>query len=393
MHGNQFSRKPKSDKMTHMENKYKITEYFEDVETSKEHNGYFCSVKETLTIVILGCFCGLRNVKLIHQWASSTHTQEFLKVHFGIEAIPCYYWILCLLKLIIPESFNRCFINWVQSLIPDTSEGFTVSFDGKTVCSTNKMGKYESPLHIVSAQIAQLGITFGQQAVYDKSNEIPAVRELIELLNLKGCMVVADALNYQKETEKKVIDAKADYLFNVKDNHSDLKQDIEEYVQDDDLRKTMDTRSILEKSRERIERRTAYTSHDIDWMYDKEHWTNLACIGAIHTQIITAKGTSDEWHYYISSRRLSAEQLLSHARMEWTVETMHWLLDVHFGEDSCRVEDKWVQRSLNIIRKIVLNAIKVYKDKSGDKHPYSKIMFDCLLDPVKILPFFVDFEN
>ena len=115
-----------------MENKYRIAEYFEDVETSKEHNGYFFSVKETLTIVILGCFCGLRNVKRVHQWASSARVRDFLKTCFGIEAVPCYYWILCLLKLIIPESFNLCFIKWVQSLTPGGLEGLTVSFDGKT---------------------------------------------------------------------------------------------------------------------------------------------------------------------------------------------------------------------------------------------------------------------
>jgi predicted transposase YbfD/YdcC len=206
-------------------------------------------------------------------------------------------------------------------------------------------------------------------------------------------MVVADALNCQKETAKAVIEAKADYLLDVKDNHSGLKQDIEDYVQDDDLRKTMDTSSTLEKSRERIERRTAFTTHDIDWMYDKELWSGISCIGAIRTQFTTAKGTSDEWHYYISSRKLTAEQLLNHARMEWSVETMHWLLDVHFCEDFCRVENKFVQQSLNIIRKIVLNSIKIYKEKSGDKHPFSKIMFDCLLDPVKMLPLFVDSQN
>ncbi|MDR2570945.1 MAG: ISAs1 family transposase [Oscillospiraceae bacterium] len=364
-----------------MEKTYRLPEYFEEVETEKEHNGYFCSVKETLTIVILGSFCGLQNVKRIHQWAVNARVQEFLISSFGITAIPCYFWMLSLLKIIKPKSFNRCFINWVESLVPTGLEGYTVSFDGKTVCSTAKMEKYENPLHIVNAYIAELGITFGQQAVYEKSNEIPAVRELIGLLNLKGCMVVADALNCQKETAKAIIDAKADYLLNVKDNHSDLKEDIESYVQDDDLRKTMDTASTLEKSRDRIEKRTAFSTDDIRWLYGKNEWENLTCIGAIHTQFTTSKGTSDEWHYYISSRKLTADELLNHARLEWRVESMHWLLDVHFREDFCRVEDKSTQQNLNIIRKLVLNCIKIYKDKSGVKHPLSKIMFDCLLEP------------
>jgi len=368
-----------------MENKRKMAEYFKGVETTKEHKGYFCSVWEALAITILGSFCGLKNVKKIHEWATYSHVKEFLSKYFGLTRVPCYYWLLCLLKIINPISLNQCFINWVNSLIPDTMERYTVSFDGKTVRSTDKMKEYSNPLHIISAQIAELGITFGQQTVYDKSNEIPAVRRLIELLNLEGCMVVADALNCQKETAKAIIGAGADYLLNVKDNHSDLKQDIEDYVQDDDLRKTMDTATTLEKSRERIERRTAYVSDDTEWLFGKEKWINLCCIGAINTKFTTTKGTTNEWHYYVSSRNLTADELLKHARSEWTVESMHWLLDVHFGEDFCRVEDKNAQQNLNIIRKIVLNSINQYKQEFQDKRPISHIMLNCMMNPEMIL--------
>jgi len=376
-----------------MENIYEISECFTGVETTEEHNGYFCSVGEALTIVILGSFCGLRNVSQIHQWASNSRINEFLSKHFGIRKVPCYYWLLCLLKLIKPKSLNQCFINWVQSLIPETLEGFTLSFDGKTIRSTGKMEKYNSPMHIVSAHIAELGITFGQQTVYDKSNEIPAVRELINLLNIEGCIVVADALNCQKETAKAIIDGKADYLLSVKDNQPTLKRDIEDYVQDEDLQKTMDTFTTVEKNSGRIERRTAFTTCDIDWLYGKEEWTNLVCIGAVNTQFTTKKETTNEWHYYISSRKLSAKQLLKHARLEWSVESMHWLLDAHFGEDFCRVEDKNVQQNLNIIRKIVLNSIKQYKEKYDIKRPFSKIMLDCLLDPYFMLSLLAVGEN
>jgi len=370
-----------------------ITKYFEDVETTKEHNGYFCSVGEALTIVILGSFCGLRNVNQIHQWASSTRVSEFLSKNFGIDAIPCYYWLLCLLKLIVPKSLNQCFINWVQSFLPEGAKGLTLSFDGKTIRSTGKMEKYSSPLHIVSAQIAELGITFGQQTVDGKSNEIPAVQNLLEILQIEGCLVVADALNCQKETAKAVIDGKADYLLSVKDNQETLKKDLEDYVQDDSLRKTMDTCRCCEKNSGRIEQRTAFSTCDIEWLGGREIWKGLACIGAVNTRFTTPKGTTDEWHYYISSRSLSAEELLKHARLEWSVETMHWLLDVHFGEDFCRVEDENIQQNLNIIRKIVLNSIKTFKEKTNSKRPISKIMFDCLLESNNILPILMEFEN
>jgi len=237
------------------------------------------------------------------------------------------------------------------------------------------MQKYNSPLHIVSAHIAELGITFGQQTVYDKSNEIPAVRQLLDMLDIEGCMVVADAVNCQRETAKAVVAGKADYLLNVKDNKARHRRLCPR-------QKTMDSSRAIEKNRDRIERRKAFVTHDIG----KEEWAGLACIGAINTQFRTKNGTTEEWHYFISSRKLTADELLKHARLEWSVETMHWLLDVHFCEDFCRVEDKDVQQNLNIIRKLVLNCIKLYKDKNNVKRPVSKIMLECLLDPLCLLP-------
>ncbi|MCL2388680.1 MAG: ISAs1 family transposase, partial [Defluviitaleaceae bacterium] len=226
------------------------------------------------------------------------------------------------------------------------------------------MANYKSPLHIVSAHIAELGLTFGKEAVCDKSNEIPAVRELIAMLNLEGCMVVADALNCQKETAKAIVKQKSDYLLNVKDNHKGLKEEIETYVQDEDLRKEMDTAETIEKNRERIERRIAFTTPNIGWICNGNEWVNLACIGAINRIVITSSKVTSEWHYYISSRNLTANDLLKHAMLEWSVETMHWMLDVHFGEDFCRVLNKDVQQNLNIIRKIVLNHLRRYKELS-----------------------------
>ena len=147
----------------------------------------------------------------------------------------------------------------------------------------------------------------------------------------------------------------------------------------------MESAKTKEKSRNRIETRTAYVCHDVSWIPNADHWKNLSCFGAICTQF-QANGTETcEWHYYISSRKLKAEDMLKHARAEWTVESMHWLLDVHFNEDFCRVEDKNVQQNLNTLRKMALNFIKLYKQRTSSKRPLSNIMFDCLLDCNKLL--------
>ena len=364
---------------------FQIGEYFAEVELTEEYEPYFCSVGDAITIVIVGTFCGFRNLKQIHEWASHKKISALLHRKFAVGYVPSYYWLTRLLKILEPKSMSACFTKWVVTLLPENKEGYTVSFDGKTVCATANMERYENPLHIVSAQISELGLTLGQEAVDGKSNEIPAVQRLIKMLRLKGCIVVADALNCQKDTAAAILGQGADYLLSVKDNQPSLKQDIEDYIQDDCLRKAMQTSAVCEKNRDRVEKRTAFVTDDVSWLDPKESWAELRCIGAINTQFTTKTGTSSEWHYYISSKTLTAEDLLKHARAEWSVETMHWLLDVHFSEDSCRVQDENVQQVLNMIRKIVLNSLRVYRDKLCPKRSFSSLMLDCLVDPLFIL--------
>ena len=134
-----------------------IEGYFDEVETRQEYAGYTYSIGKALTIVILGSICGLDSVSRIHQWAVNKRIKKFLQKHFGIERIPCYYWLLCLLKLVKPESLNQCFIRWVQSMMAEDGRKITLSFDGKTIRSTGSMQGHEHPLHIISAHIAKLG--------------------------------------------------------------------------------------------------------------------------------------------------------------------------------------------------------------------------------------------
>ena len=139
----------------------------------------------------------------------------------------------------------------------------------------------------------------------------------------------------------------------------------------------MDTSETLEKKRGRTERRTPYITKNIDWLYGKEKWSNLKSIGAICSRV-THKGKSvTTGHFYISSRAMSA-------RLEWSVETMHRLLDVHFSEDACRVIDKNLQRNLNLFRKVALNYVKLYKEKHRQKSTLSHIMLDCLINPLNL---------
>lgn len=361
-------------------NREELLEIFEEVETEQEYNGYYYSISEAISIVVLGSLCGLKNVSQIHQWAGSEKTREFLKEKFAIERIPCYYWLLSLLKIVKPASLNRCLNRWVSSMLPEKRDGLTVAIDGKTIRSTETMKSYEQPLHIVTAQLSELGLTFSSKSVSGKSNEIPTVQELLEELDISGCLVVADALNCQKATAKAIVKGKGDYLLSVKGNHSTLMGDIQDYIQDEQLQNNMEIYQHQEKNRERIETRTAYVTTDVTWLPQKNEWNSLVSIGAIHTQFKTDEKKTSEWHYYISSRPLTARELLHHARMEWAVESIHWLLDVHYGEDYLRVVNPTIQENINHLRKFALNLLKQFKKNTASKRPLSKLMFDCLLD-------------
>ena len=192
-------------------------------------------------------------------------------------------------------------------------------------------------------------------------------------------------MNCQIETAKAVVEAKADYLLCAKSNQQTLKADIEEYVQDDRLRAKMNSITKREKGHGRIETRSAFTTNDVSWMPGGRQWPGLKCIGAIKTHFEYKGKLTEEWHYYISSKQLTASDLLHHARMEWGVETMHWLLDVRYREDYFRAQNENIQKNMNMSRKLALYLARVYKNKHSKKTPLSHIMFDCLMDPYHLL--------
>jgi predicted transposase YbfD/YdcC len=299
-----------------------------------------------------------------------------MKKRFGIEDFPCRAQFYNILGSVDAEKFNRAFIKWMKKMLRGGVSGRTIAIDGKTVCPTDKLTKDGSVLHIASAIVSEYGFVIGSKECGTKTGEIAAFRELIELLDVAGATVVADALHCTKKSAKAVVKAGADYLFSVKDNHPSLKEEIALYFREEKV----ETFAKTEKNGGRIEKRTGYVTHEIDWLGGREDWSNLTCIGAIHTEFEKGGKKSSEWHSYISSARLTAEDLLNHARLEWGVEAMHWLLDVHFAEDKTCVWDMNVQKTLNIMRKIALNLAKDFRAKTGNKNSISGILKRNLFD-------------
>ena len=359
-----------------------LPEYMGEVGVIEEYHGYKFKVADVLTIAILGTICGLQNMKKIYQWSSNDRIKDFLRENFGIVFIPKYVQFTNILGNIDGAQLNLAFIKWAQNMVGEVC-GKTIAIDGKTINSTvAKYGK-KGAFHIVSAYVSELGLTLGQTMVEAKKNEIPAFQELLKLLDISGAIIVADALNCQKKTAKAIVEKGGDYLLSVKKNQKLLFEDVKDYV---DLEpEKFDKHTQIEKNGGRIERRTAWVYDDFEQTDEMQKWANLCCIGVIDTEFETKSGISNERHYYISSAPLTPENLLKHARLEWSVESMHWLLDVHFCEDRCTANERNTQFTLNILRKIVLNLLKQHKANTGSKSPYSNIMMDCLMDEKKLL--------
>jgi len=352
--------------------------------------GYYYSLSSIIEILILGLLCRMQPLKDVHYWSTSKSTKQMLNENFGITSIPCYSHFVHLVGLIDSDELNSIFMEFFQKLIK-TAAGKTIAIDGKTICSTANMEKYSSPLHIASAFVAEHGITIGQLAADSKSNEIPAVRQLIRMLDVKGSTIVADALHCQHETVNEILDAGADYVLSVKKNQSNLYEDIAEMIDFKQADKCesnttpLEKETKIEKGHGRIDKRTALVTHEVEWLMDRGNWTGVQTIGAIITP--------SEIRLYISSRKLTPAELLNFTRKEWSVESMHWQLDVIFNEDRATLHEANSQKTLNILRKTVLNVLRIFRDNYYPKLNMVDISRKCLHDSDVLIDVLRKFYN
>lgn len=342
-----------------------------EVGDSSSYQGYQYAIQDVLIVMLLGLFCRQETIEDIYEWSRARSTKEFLKREFNIDKTPRRSQFYKILTFVKHDIFVAVFEQWVKDFLYGNLEGKTVAIDGKSICSTAKLRQNNHALHIASALITNSGIIISsKECQHAKSSEIGAFRDILSTLDLKGAVVVADALHCKPKSATAVIESQADYLFMVKENNKNLRKSVELHSKN----RSTDTFSTVEKNGGRIETRTSYVCEDIELLYNKEQWKNVSCVGALHREFEKNGITTNEWHYYISSKKLSAKELLHHARLEWRIESMHWLLDVHFSEDKTKVRDMEVQKNLNIMRKIIINFIKEYQASLPKHVPMSKIL-------------------
>ena len=241
-----------------------------------------------------------------------------------------------------------------------------IAIDGKTLRHSGNGPKGWKPLHLVSAWATQCQLTLGQVAVAEKSNEITAIPRLLELLDVHGALVTIDAMGCQKAIAQQIIDGGGDYVLTVKDNQPHLLEDIQECLAEalDNELPDADTKTYQteERGHGRQEKRSYVIVVNPEGLRNQEAWPNLKVVGMCLRERVIGGEKSEEVHYFIGSRSMSAQNYGETLRGHWGIENnLHWQLDVTFREDASRVQRRHGAENLALVRRLALGLLK--------KHP------------------------
>ena len=341
----------------------RILRYIEFIEDVRQQS----KVKhKLLDIVVIVLFAKLANADDWEEIADFAEYHEaFLKKYIELKnGIPSHDTIQRVFENINPDYIQFLYSKWNEMLNSGEGEKLKkiICIDGKTMRG-NKVND-EKANHIVSAWSDEDGFCLGQKTVEEKSNEITAIPELLKAINIKGQVVTIDAMGTQTKIAETIKDRKADYVLALKENHLNLYKDVKDYFDDAEFCKKIKNKKnykkTVEKAHSQIETREYYQTNDIKWLVDKEKWRGLKTIGMIVKTIKKNDYTVVEKRYYLSSLAPDIELFSKAVRQHWSVEIMHWHLDVTFKEDANTTLNKISAQNLNIINKWCLSILKTF---------------------------------
>jgi predicted transposase YbfD/YdcC len=338
-----------------------ILHHFEALEDPRIERTRKHLLGDILVLALCGVICDCDSFEDIELWAKCKH--DWLKTFLQLpNGIPSHDTIGRVFAALDPKAFQECFIDWMNALWQANGVQ-RLHIDGKAVRRARKKEGLNGCLHLVSVWAHQSGLTLGQKAVAEGSNEIPAIPALLRTLELEGALVTIDAAGCQKEIAQTVRDQGGHYVLAVKGNQPTLYQDIQtcfaEAAMDDFAGVRYDVLATQEDSHGRLEERVCTVLYELAGLSSKEAWQDLKTVAMVYRRRQEGGKVSEQWSYYISSRKMTAKQMAAAVREHWGIENgLHWVLDVVFGEDQSRVRTGHAAENLAWVRKVALSLLR-----------------------------------
>lgn len=277
------------------------------------------------------------------------------------NGIPSHDTFRRVFMLIDPARFEACFEAWAAAFGPALAQEI-VAIDGKTLRRSFDRGRQQAPWHLVSAWASERCLVLGQRQVDAKSNEIKAIPELLDTLDLRGTLVTLDAMGCQEAIVTKILEKGADYLVTLKANQRKSYQAVETFCQEHCFGPSITHKPVYDAFDEghgRLVRRRVFDCREAITLEPLRQWPGLQTVLMVESIRGTDSEVTSDIRYFLCSSKQSPEDLAQAIRKHWQIENnLHWVLDVTFSEDQCRVRDRVAAQNLALLRKIAINLVR-----------------------------------
>ena len=351
-----------------------VVQHFEELEDPRSTINRRHPLVSVVVIALMAVLAGASGPTAIAKWAA-------LKEEFLLEAldlpngIPCKDVFRRVLVLLKPNAFQACFANWLQSLRATTAaatgvEQPVLAVDGKTARRSHDRSKDLGALHSVSVWASEFGLSLGQVACAEKSNEITAIPELLRLVDIKGAIITIDAMGTQKAIAEQIIESEADYVLALKGNQGTLHQAVINYIDEqseNDFANVTARRHVTEETGHGRKATRSYIQMPVPQsLPGLELWKGLKSIGVVVSECLRNGKETVEIRYYISSLAVSVKRFAHAVRSHWGIEnSCHWSLDVTYREDESRIRNKHMRENFAWLRRLTLSLLKQHPGRES----------------------------
>lgn len=329
---------------------------------------------DILFIVISAALSGADDWVAVVDFAESkiTWLRQYIELPNGI---PSHDTIGSLMSRLDPKEFGRCFARWIEAELPSLA-GEHIAIDGKTLRGSTDG---ESAVHMMSAFASTARIILAPQACDGKSNEIKAIPEMLDFLDIHGATVTIDAMGCQREIAQKIIEGGGDYVLALKGNQPTLYDTVRTHLDAQDWAGKLPEHETIDTGHGRHTIRRCVFMDTVDWLEQREDWSGIAAVGMIESLRDVKGKVSKEKRYFISSI-IDARRFEEVVRKHWAIENEeHWILDVQFGEDGCRARKDHSAENFALVRRMALNILRrneTNKKMSLKRRIYSSALND-----------------